>query len=198
MPEPSPFTFRAATPSRWPDLERLFGENGACGGCWCMFWKQTGAAYRAGRGTPNRRALRRLVLGGARPGLLAYAGREPVGWVALEPRSRYPRLAASRTLAPVDDQPVWSSPCFFIARGWRGQGLLALLLQAAAAAAARRGARILEGYPIDGARPLAAAWLYPGPYSTFARLGFQEVARRSRTRPVMRLGLAAVRRRPAR
>src|SRR5207253_1288830 len=27
------------TPERWPDLRRLFGANGACGGCWCMWWK---------------------------------------------------------------------------------------------------------------------------------------------------------------
>ena len=27
------------TPERWADLEELFGENGACGGCWCMWWR---------------------------------------------------------------------------------------------------------------------------------------------------------------
>lgn len=197
MSDAVPITFRAVTPSRWPDLERLFGANGACGGCWCMFWKQTAAEYRDGKGAANRRALRRLVRRGARPGILAYAGPEPVAWVALEPRARYPRLAASRTLAPVDGQPVWSAPCFFVARRWRGRGLVAELLRAAAAEAARRGARVLEGYPVDTNRPLAGPWLYPGPFSTFARLGFREVARRSRTRPVVRLALAG-RRPPAR
>jgi hypothetical protein len=24
------------TPSLWTDLETLFGNNGACGGCWCI------------------------------------------------------------------------------------------------------------------------------------------------------------------
>ena len=27
------------TPKLWPDFERLFGANGACGGCWCMSWR---------------------------------------------------------------------------------------------------------------------------------------------------------------
>jgi GNAT superfamily N-acetyltransferase len=194
MPRPSPdpdgLVFRPATPARWSDLERLFGSNGACGGCWCMFWRQSNAEYRAGKGERNRRAFRRIVRSGAVPGLLAYAGREPVGWVAVEPRKRYARLAASRSLAAVDDRPVWSAPCFFVARGWRRRGVAGRLLAAAADHAGRRRARILEGYPVDSSRPLAGAWLYPGSFSTFVRLGFQEVARRARTRPVMRLSLA--------
>jgi hypothetical protein len=24
---------------RWSDFEALFGERGACGGCWCMLWR---------------------------------------------------------------------------------------------------------------------------------------------------------------
>ena len=27
------------TSARWPSLEKLFGKNGACGGCWCMHWR---------------------------------------------------------------------------------------------------------------------------------------------------------------
>jgi GNAT superfamily N-acetyltransferase len=189
--------FRAATPSRWPDLEALFGRNGACAGCWCMFWKQTGPEFRAGKGEPNRRALRRIVKSGGVPGLLAYWGGEPVAWVAVEPRDSYARLAprrqqrlGARSLAPVDDLPVWSVPCFFVARRWRGRGVGGQLLAAAAAHARRKGARLLEGYPVDSRRrSLADAWLYTGAYSTFTRQGFVEVARRARTRPIVRLAL---------
>lgn len=188
-PAPAKLVFRPATPSRWADLERLFGRNGACAGCWCMFFKQTSAEYRARKGERNRRAFQRIVKSGAVPGLIAYAGREPVGWVAVEPRERYPRLATSRTLARVDDQPVWSVPCFFVARGWRRLGVAGGLLSAAADHARRRRAGILEGYPVDSRKELAAAWLYHGSFSTFARQGFAEVARRARTRPVMRLAL---------
>lgn len=159
-----------------------------------MFWKQTSAEYREGKGARNRRALRRIVRSGAVPGLLAYAGREPVGWVAVEPRAHYARLGRSRTLAPVDDRAVWSVPCFFVARGWRHRGIAGRILAAAAGHARRRGARILEGYPVDSSRRLADAWLYHGSASTFVRLGFREVTRRARTRPVMRLSLARSRR----
>jgi len=30
-------TFRPLTRARWRDLEKLFGERGACAGCWCMY-----------------------------------------------------------------------------------------------------------------------------------------------------------------
>ena len=178
--------FHPATPERWPDVEALFGENGACDGCWCQFWKQSPAEYRAGRGEANRRALRRSVQRGERPGLLAYAGAEPVGWVAVEPRARFRRLASSRNLPVVDERPTWSIPCFFVARGWRGKGVSARLLEAAVAWARRRGAPAVEGYPVDSQAKLASAWLYTGAFSSFVEAGFTEVARKVRTRPVMK------------
>ena len=187
MAPPLPrLAFRPATPDRWADVEALFGKNGACGGCWCQFWKQSNPEYRAGKGEANRAALRRSVTRGEVPGLLAYAGDQPVGWVAVEPRSRYRRLAISRNLPVVDERPTWSVPCFFVARGWRGRGVAGRLLAAAVAHARRKGAPAVEGYPVDSDRPLAGAWLYPGAFSTFVRAGFTEVARRARTRPVMK------------
>lgn len=192
-------TFHPATPDRWPDLEALFGKNGACGGCWCQFWKQSPAEYRAGKGEANRRLLRRSVKGGEVPGLLAYAGEEPVGWVAVEPRARYERLARSRNLPVVDERPTWSIPCFFVARGWGWRGVSRRLLAAAVAHARRHGAPAVEGYPIDSKGPLARPFLYTGAFSTFVKAGFTEVARQARTRPVvkkeLRRGRAAPRRR---
>ena len=187
MAPPLPrLAFRPATPDRWADVEALFGKNGACGGCWCQFWKQSNPEYRAGKGEANRAALQRSVTRGEVPGLLAYAGDQPVGWVAVEPRARYRRLAISRNLPVVDERPTWSVPCFFVARGWRGRGVAGRLLAAAVAHARRKGAPAVEGYPVDSDRPLAGAWLYPGAFSTFVRAGFTEVARRARTRPVMK------------
>lgn len=190
--------FRPATADRWPDVEALFGRNGACGGCWCQFWKQSPAEYRAGKGEANHAALRRSVKRGEVPGLLAYAGGEPVGWVAVEPRARYRRLAISRNLPVVDERPTWSIPCFFVARGWRGKGVAGRLLAAAVAHARKKGAPAVEGYPVDSDRPLAGAWLYPGACSTFVKAGFAEVARKARTRPVVKLELRRRRRLPGR
>ncbi len=185
MPRPR-LAVKPVTPARWKDLEDLFGPNGACGGCWCMWWRLPRAEWKVGKGRGNRRALRRLVAGGAVPGLLAYAGREPVGWCALAQRQDYPRLARSRILAPVDERPVWSITCFFVRRGWRGKGITRALIEASVEHVRRRGGRLLEAYPVDPRRATADAWLYTGLASTFRRAGFREVARRSTTRPIVR------------
>ncbi len=33
------------TPERWVDFENLFGSRGACGGGWCMWWRQTPSEF---------------------------------------------------------------------------------------------------------------------------------------------------------
>jgi GNAT superfamily N-acetyltransferase len=176
-----------ATPARWRDVDVLFGPRGASAGCWCMWWRLPRSVWRRGKGAGNRRALRRLVESGARPGVLAYAGREPVGWCAVAPREEYPVLERSRILQPVDERPVWSITCLFVARSWRRRGVSTGLLKAAAAFARRRGARIVEGYPTDaGGKRAADAFVFTGLEPGFRRAGFVEVARRSRSRPIMR------------
>ena len=175
-----------ATPERLADLEDLFGAKGACGGCWCQWWRLPRAEFVKGKGEPNRLALRRQVEAGP-PGVLAYRGEQAVGWCAVAPRADYPRLARSRTLAAVDEQPVWSISCLFVRRGHRQQGVSEALVRAACAFAAQRGARLVEAYPIDprGARtPDAFAWT--GLLSAYERAGFAEVARRSESRPIVR------------
>lgn len=178
----------------WPDLERLFGSRGACGGCWCMYWRLPRAAFEARKGAGNRRALRALVAAGEVPGLIAYAGDEPVGWCAVGPRAVYPRLATSRNLRPPDAIPVWSVPCFFVSKAWRRRGLTARLLGAAAAFARAQGAPFLEGYPIESGRgEVPAPFAWTGFAAAFRQAGFVEVARRSPRQAVFRkrLGKAA-------
>jgi GNAT superfamily N-acetyltransferase len=190
-------TFAALTPERWDDLTALFGARGACGGCWCMFFRLRGKAFTEGAkggGAANRRALRRIVEQGPPPGLIAYVGREPAAWCALAPRQDYERIVHSRILAPVDERPVWSVPCFFVGRPFRRQGLTVKLLAEAARFAAAHGATLLEGYPVDprkGAMPDVFA--YHGTLAAFERAGFREVARRSATRPIVRKPLRAPR-----
>ncbi len=175
------------TPARWRDFTELFGPKGACAGCWCT-WARLGAADFRTRKPPARRALmRRRVAGGKPPGLIAYEGGRPVGWIAIAPRTEYARLGTSKVMAPVDGTPVWSVPCFFVDRTARGRGLTVALLKAACAFAASHGATAVEGYPIDakGSR-LAPAFAWFGLAPAFAAAGFREVARRSPTRPVVR------------
>jgi GNAT superfamily N-acetyltransferase len=174
------------TPARWPDLVKLFGPRGACAGCWCMWWRLTRPEFDAGRKEGNRRGLERYVKSGRVPGLLAYEAGEPVGWVAIEPREAFSRLARSRTLAPVDEAPVWSITCFFVERSRRGKGLTRALVEAAVRHAKAGGAKLVEAYPVDLRRQVADDVLYHGAASTFRALGFEEVARRSPTRPILR------------
>ena len=93
----------------------------------------------------------------------------------------------SKVMARVDDQPVWSVVCFFVDRSARKSGVTTALLEAAVAHAAKKGARIVEGYPVDShGKKLADTFAWFGLASAFEGAGFKEVARRSDTRPVMR------------
>ena len=175
------------TPDRWDDLEALFGARGACGGCWCMSWRLPRSQFNRQKGAGNKRAFKRIVIPGKLPGLLAYVDGHPVGWCAIAPRETYPALGRSRILAPVDDQPVWSITCFFIARPYRRQGISVRLLEATIKYAKRHGAKIIEGYPTEPASDrFPDAFIWTGTALAFRRAGFVEAARRSRFRPIMR------------
>jgi GNAT superfamily N-acetyltransferase len=181
------FTFYPLTPDRWPDLEALFGERGAVGGCWCMWWRLKRSEFNQQKGAGNRQALKDLVSSGVPTGILAFAGDEPAGWCAVAPREAYPALERSRILKRVDDLPVWSVTCFFIAKPYRRAGLSVQLLKAAVEYALSQGASIIEGYPedpVDGNQP--APFMFTGLASAFKKAGFTEVLRRSEKRPIMR------------
>jgi GNAT superfamily N-acetyltransferase len=174
------------TPDRWDDFETLFGKNGACAGCWCMWWQMSQSAWLAQKGAGTKRAMRARVKKGPPPGLLAYAGDEAVGWCAVAPRADYARLARSRILAPVDDAPVWSVACFFVRRDWRRRGVTVALLEGASRWVAGRGGRVIEGYPTETDKDQPGAFVHHGLLGTFRRAGFHEVARRSKHRPIVR------------
>ena len=180
---------QSVTPDRWDDLVALFGARGACGGCWCMYWGRSAAEHRRGKGRGNREALRRLVAAGKVPGVLAYAGGTPIGWCAVAPRESYPRLERARVLKRIDDHPVWSVVCLFVAKSNRRHGVSVALLEGAAAFAASRGARLLEGYPVEPGRPLPDPFVWTGTAAAFRAARFTEAARGAPTRPIMRLVL---------
>ena len=113
-------TVRAAGPVDWPDVQQLFDRRGQVNGCWCMWFRQTAATFRANWGSGNREALRDLVVDGREPGLIAYRGGQPIGWCSVAPRDRYPRLASSVIAKPVDDTPVWCLTCLYVIPGERG------------------------------------------------------------------------------
>lgn len=170
----------------WTDFEELFGLNGACGGCWCMYWKLRGRAYEEAKGYSARQMHKAFVDAGTVTGLLAYLHGEVVGWIAVEPRSAYEKLAHSRTLKQVDDQEVWSVTCFYVAKKFRKKGIAIGLLKAAVEHVRSQGGKIVEGYPIDTQKNEPAPFIFTGTASVFRQAGFKEVARNSPTRPIYR------------
>jgi GNAT superfamily N-acetyltransferase len=179
--------FHPLTIDRWPDLEALFGVRGGCGGCWCMAWRLPRARFEKGKGAGNRAAFRRRVRSGLPPGVLAYIDGTPVGWCAIAPRAEYDYLARSRVLRRVDDREVWSISCLFVAKLHRRRGVSVKLLRAAVAMAGEAGAEIVEGYPVvPYAARMPDAFAWTGTVSAFRAAGFDEVARGSPKRPIMR------------
>jgi GNAT superfamily N-acetyltransferase len=180
---------RPVTAARWPDLVDLFERRGPRGGarnvpaygCWCMFWRDRSL----GHGTPKKRALGALARAGREPGLLAYDGREAVGWVSVSPRDEYAALLRSPQYRPQDaDEGVWSIVCFVVDRPRWGEGVSAALLEGAIEHARKRSAKVLEAYPHR-----TKTDNYMGYLDLFLQQGF-DVARKTKTRAVVRLELA--------
>lgn len=180
-------SFKPLTIHTWNAFERLFGVKGACGGCWCMTWRFKKADFEKHKGNGNKQAIHKLVKKNEPIGVVAFVGADPVGWCAVAPREKYVRLENSRVLRLLDDQPVWSVSCFFIAKPYRRKGLSAKLLKATLAYARKEGARIVEAYPLepkDDKLPDVFAWT--GIHSSFIAAGFKDEKRHSPARPIVR------------
>lgn len=181
------FTFKPLSAETWAPFETLFGPKGACGGCWCMTWRLTKSQYEESKGEGNRKKMRKLAGTGEPIGILAFDNDVPVGWCAVAPREKYVRLEKSRALKPIDDKPVWSVSCFFIAKAYRGKGLSVSILKEAVKYARSHGAKIVEGYPVEprnGKMPDVFAWT--GILSSYLKAGFVEEKRNSPSRPIVR------------
>ena len=145
------------TPDRWNDFEALFGERGAYGGCWCMWWRTTRKEFEACQGEKNRLAMKALVDGGAVPGLIGYCEGNPAAWCALGPRDDFPSINRSRVLKKLDDTPVWSLPCLFVGKEFRGRGLVEEMIRGAMKYVGSQGGQVIEAYPDGAAQRQVAA-----------------------------------------
>jgi GNAT superfamily N-acetyltransferase len=169
-------TTKELTPELWPVVEELFGANGACGGCWCMYWRiKEGEDWEKIKGPRAKTRIKKGVAAGDVKAVLAFRDGNPVGWCTFGPRLDFPRLARSRTLACDDAGRIWSIPCFFVKAGHRGQGVAGAMLEHALRIIKREGAPIAEGYPSrpgkDGKYIPSFSWT--GTKSLFAKLGFK-------------------------
>lgn len=171
----------------WKDFETLFGERGACGGCWCMYWRLRSSEYDKQKGEGNKKAMKKLVKQNKIVGIICYKDNEPIGWCSVAPREDFIRLGNSRVLKPIDDKHVWSIVCFFVAKEFRQQGLSTEIIKKAVSFCKRKGAKIVEAYPVvPYTENMPAAFAWTGFPSAFLKAGFKEVERRSKTRPIMR------------
>ena len=173
---------RELSPELWPAFEKLFGANGACAGCWCMFWRlEEGERFNDVKGAEAKRRMKALVRNAEAQGLLAFVEGEPVGWLALGPRREFKKLDRAPSLRCDDADDVWSLPCFFVHKDWRGQGVATALLKAALPVLEARGAKVVEGYPVKpplGTAKLASSFAYTGTVSLFLKQGFELAAKR--------------------
>lgn len=169
-------TIRPVAPADWPAIETLFGANGACGGCWCMYWRvdSTGRAFEDAKGDPNRRAFKSLVESGRATGVLAFANGTPVGWASAGPRQDFAFLRRAQKLAQPESEQIWSVTCFYVPAAWRRRGVASAVLRGAIDLTRSVGARFLEGYAAvpTGAKPIPAAFAHTGVPRLFEHAGF--------------------------
>ncbi len=179
------FSSRPATPELIPDLFLVLKK---CWGCWCMYFRSDPSEFKTAGSQLRKEWMESLVRSGRVPGIIGYWNGTPMAWCSLAPRPEFSRLDRSRFLKPVDDLPVWSIVCFWVNKEFRGQGVTELLLKDAMDFGRSQGAKAFEAYPFDPAHSKGKSdhW-YTGVMSTFQRLGFCEVARRSPKRPIMRM-----------
>lgn len=192
-----PLEIRPAGAAEWPAVEAVMDIPGDPGRCWCQYFLRRGHAWASASPGELREALREQVTGSAvPPGLVAYDGETPVGWVHTGPKASFPRVLSSRISAAPADEPdpdgLWAVTCFVVPRPHRRGGVARALLGAAVGFAHEHDATAVEGYAVDtdAGPPSGAAELYHGTVAMFADAGFAVVRRPTPRRAVVRLELA--------
>jgi GNAT superfamily N-acetyltransferase len=173
-------TLRPLCRGDWATLERLFGSNGACGGCWCMWWRvpRGGKLWAEAKGAKNRAAFRKLVEQGSVQGILAFSGQQPVGWCSFGPRHAFPRLERVKAFKRSWAEQTWSINCFYVPRAWRGSGIARRLVEEATKLAFQSGASEVEGYPVmpaESGAALPAVFAWTGVPALFESNGYREL-----------------------
>jgi len=184
------FSYKILTKENWNDFENLFGRKGACGGCWCMYWRLTHKQFELSKGEKNKILMKKLVDNEKQIGLIQYLDEKPIGWCSFAPREDFIRLKTSRILKSVDEEKVWSIVCFFIEKKYRKLGYSVKILKSVVEFLKSKSVKIIEGYPVDTENKKSPdVFMYTGLMNTFLKAGFVEVVRNSLTRPIMRFYL---------
>jgi len=181
-------TFEPLNKTNWTKFVNLFGDRGACGNCWCMFYRLPKADFNKGKANEgNKEAMHKLVLNNCPTGILAIYHGQAIAWCAFAPREHFMKLEKSRVHKRIDNNPVWSIPCFFIDKHFRHQGVTIELLKGLIKYAKEQGIKIIEAYPTIPTKerlPDSFAWI--GLYKSFEGAGFKIADRTSKNRPMVR------------
>jgi len=181
-------TFEPLTKANWGKFVQLFGERGACGNCWCMWYRIRKQDFQEGKENDgNKLAIKELVWAGKPTGILGFYEDLPIAWCAFAPREDFLKLEKSRVHKRIDDQPVWSIPCFFIDKNFRRLGVSFELLKGVIKYAEAQNIKIIEAYPtIPTTEKLPDSFAWIGLYKSFEKAGFEIVDRTSKNRPMVR------------
>lgn len=176
-------TFSEVTRGNFDAFEKLMTRKD----CWCMYWRLAKKEFYSISAEERKEKMEHIVESGEIPGILAFFENDPIGWCSIAPRSVFPGINGTRIFSPVDNEPVWSIVCFYVDRRYRRRGVTSELIREALSYASRKGAKIVEAYPIDVEGqyryPSAA---YTGFLSAFLKIGFVVVSRRSEKHPMVR------------
>jgi len=184
----SELTFEPLSKKNWPLFVQLFGERGACGNCWCMYFRLKPQDFVAGKQDgSNKESMKELVWAGKPTGVLGIYEGQAIGWCAFAPREDFLKLGNSRVHKPIDDEPVWSVTCFFVDKQFRRMGVSVAMLKGLIEVARRQKVKIIEAYPtIPTQEKLPDSFAWIGLYKSFERAGFKIVDRTSKSRPMVR------------
>lgn len=173
--------FRPVTPARWKDLEELFESRGGPKYCWCMAWRATSERHDMSR-TQRKAALKSRVNDGIPIGILGYVDGAPIAWCSIAPRPTYRKLGGVEKPNEKPDK-IWSLVCFFVTRDFRGMGVSDRMLEAAVTYAKKKGATMIEAYPVTADSP---SYRFMGFVPSFETAGFRAAGRAGSRRHVMR------------
>lgn len=181
-------SFEPLTNRNWNKFEQLFGAKGACGNCWCMYYRLSRSDFQEGKvDDGNKRAMKEIVRSDKPTGILALYEGQAIAWCAFAPREDFIKLGKSRVHKRIDDQPVWSIPCFFIRKEFRRNGVSVELLKGVIRYAKENGITVIEAYPtIPTQEKLPDSFAWIGLYKSFERAGFEIADRTSVNRPMVR------------
>ncbi len=189
---PDDIRIHPVTPDRAQDWVTLFGPKGACYDCWCLHFRLAPKVRQEMTGAAKRDLMVRRIEDGPPPGLIAYRGDVPIGWMQIGPRADVPEWNnPRRAMSPLPDtdpadRTVWAISCFFFVSRERGQGLSHRMVAEGLKFARTSGAKLVEASPMDRSKTSKSIGLYVGSTAVFEKAGFTEVARQKPGRPLMR------------